>query len=105
MERYGKIIKVKPEKFKYYKELHANPWPEVIAAIAECNIRNFSIFCRDGYLFSYYEYVGNDYAEDMGKLGMLTRHWLQETDQCQQPLETAAPGEWWTEMAELFHQD
>ena len=105
MERYGKIIKVKPEKFKYYKELHANPWPEVIAAIAECNIINFSIFCRDGYLFSYYEYVGDDYAQDMEKLDILTRHWLQETDQCQQPLETAAHGEWWTEMTELFHQD
>ena len=105
MERYGKIIKVKQEKFEYYKSLHANPWPEVTEAITKCNIRNFSIFCREGYLFSYYEYIGDDYARDMKKLGQLTRHWLLETDACQQPLETAAPGEWWIEMTELFHHD
>ena len=36
--------------------------------IQECNIRNYSIYYRDGYLFSYYEYVGDDYEADMAKM-------------------------------------
>ena len=29
MKRVGQVIKVKPEKLAYYKELHANCWPGV----------------------------------------------------------------------------
>ena len=29
MKRYGQVIKVKPEFLARYKELHANPWPEI----------------------------------------------------------------------------
>ena len=105
VKRYGKVIKVKPEKLDYYKNLHAEPWPEVIKAINECNVRNFSIYFRDGYLFSYYEYIGNDYNADMKKLSELTKVWLKETDPCQIPVETAKEGEWWAEMEEVFHTD
>lgn len=105
MKRCGRVIKIKPEKLEYYKDLHAHPWPEVTAAIAACNIRNFSIYYHDGYLFSYYEYDGDDYDCDMKRLGELTQRWLEETDKCQQPLDTARPGEWWADMVELFHQD
>jgi len=104
MKRYGKVIKIKPEKIDYYKELHANPWPEVTAAINACNIRNYSIFYRDGYLFSYYEYVGSDYPADMRHLSQLTRHWLAETDPCQEPVASAASGVWWADMEEVFFQ-
>jgi hypothetical protein len=41
--------------------------------IAACNIRNYSIYLHrlpDGnhYLFSYFEYVGSDFAGDMAKM-------------------------------------
>lgn len=52
MRRFGQVIKVRPEKLAYYKELHANPWPGVNRMVKECNIQNFSIFYKDGYLFS-----------------------------------------------------
>ncbi len=103
VKRYGKVIKVKPEKLDYYKKLHAEPWPEVLKALYECNLRNFSIYYRDGYLFSYYEYIGSNYDADMKKLSELTAAWLKETDPCQQPVESAKPGEWWAEMEEVFH--
>ncbi len=34
--RLGSIIRVKPECLERYKELHANPWPEVNRTIQEC---------------------------------------------------------------------
>lgn len=44
MQRYGQIIKIKPEKIKEYKELHANPYDGVCAMIKACNIQNYSIY-------------------------------------------------------------
>jgi len=50
VQRYGSVIKVRPEKEEEYRRLHAAPWPGVLAMIRECNIRNYSIYLKDGYL-------------------------------------------------------
>jgi L-rhamnose mutarotase len=107
MRRYGMVIKVKPEKFEEYKRLHAAVWPEVLAMIRECHIRNYSIFHRDGYLFAYFEYHGEDFAADMAKMAAdpATQRWWALCNPCQEPLPTCAPGEWWAEMEEVFHTD
>ena len=107
MTRYGSVIKLKPEKLAEYKELHANVWPEVLKMIHDCNIRNYSIYYRDGFLFSYFEYHGDDFAADMKKMAAdaNTQAWWKLTDPCQQPLETCKPGEWWAGMEEFFHAD
>ena len=75
--RYGTVIRVKPEKLDEYKALHANPWSGVNKMIRECNIRNYSIYYRDGYLFSYFEYTGKDFEADMQKMALdsLTQEW------------------------------
>lgn len=107
VKRYGSVIKVKPEMLDQYKELHANPWPGVLEQITECNIRNYSIYLKDDYLFSYFEYVGQDFAADMARMAedSLTRAWWKLTDPCQAPLETRKEGEWWASMEEVFHHD
>ena len=70
MKRMSQIIRLRPEKMAEYNELHASVWPEVLACIARCNIRNYSIFLREpeNLLFAYYEYHGADYAADMAKM-------------------------------------
>jgi L-rhamnose mutarotase len=95
MQRFGSVIKVKLEKLEEYKRLHAEPWPEINRIIKASNIRNYSIYYRDGLLFSYYEYTGSDYQADMAKMAAdpLTRQWWALTDPCQQPVETHAEGE------------
>jgi L-rhamnose mutarotase len=105
--RYGTVIKVKSEKLAEYKDLHANPWPGVNKMIRECNIRNYSIYYRDGYLFSYFEYTGTDFKADMEKMAAdsLTREWWKLTDPCQEPVESAGAGVWWADMEEVFHLD
>jgi L-rhamnose mutarotase len=105
--RYGTVIKVKPEKLEEYKALHANPWPGVNKMIRECNIRNYSIYYRDGYLFSYFEYTGIDFEADMQKMAAdsLTQAWWKLTDPCQEPVETAGEGVWWADMEEVYHLD
>lgn len=107
MKRVGQIIKVRPELEEKYKALHANPWPEINAKIKDCNIQNYSIYLRDGFLFSYFEYTGTDYAADMAKMAAdpRTQDWWAECTPCQQPVETAAEGELWADMAEVYHLD
>jgi L-rhamnose mutarotase len=107
MKRYGQVIKVRPEKLGEYKRLHRDVWPEVLRMIKKCHIRNYSIFYRDGYLFSYFEYGGDNYKADMARMAAdpKTREWWTLTDPCQQPVETAATGEWWAAMEEVFHAD
>ena len=107
MERYGMVIKVKPEKLKEYKELHANAWPEVLELLKKCNIRNISIYYKDGFLFEYFEYMGDDFQADTAKLleVPIYKKWLALCDPCQEPLETRGENEWWSKMEEVFHCD
>ncbi len=111
IQRFGQIIRLKPEKYEEYKRLHAAVWPDVLAKIHECNIRRYSIFHKDGLLFAYFEYVGDDLAGDMQKMAddPRTHEWWAVTDPCQTPYEGnskgSTEGNWWLPMEELFHTD
>jgi L-rhamnose mutarotase len=107
MTRHGSIIRVKPEKLEEYKALHAAVWPGVLRMIHACNIRNYSIYHKDGLLFSTFEYVGDDFDADMAKMAAdpETQRWWDVCKPCHDPLETRAEGEWWAEMEEVFHTD
>ncbi|MFF7472264.1 L-rhamnose mutarotase [Streptomyces sp. NPDC008092] len=107
MQRFAAVIRLRPEKEAEYRALHAAAWPGVLAALGRARIGNYSIFLRDGLLFSYFEYSGNDYAADTALIAAdpVTREWWTLTDPCQQPLDTAAPGERWAPAEEVFHLD
>lgn len=110
MKRYGSVIGLRQEKLEEYRKLHADVWPDVLKMIRECNIRNYSIYLRklpDGkhYLFSYFEYTGEDFEADMAKMAAeaTTQKWWELCMPCQQPLEDRAEGQWWAAMEEVFH--
>ena len=109
MKRYGMVLGLRPEKRDDYIRLHAAVWPEVLQTITACNIRNYSIFFKEGedLLFAYYEYHGTDYAADMARMAAdpVTQKWWELCLPCQQPLATRKDGEWWAEMPEVFHTD
>ena len=109
MQRYAMVIGVRAERIDEYKKLHAAVWPDVLAMIHECNMRNYSIHLRkmpDGkhYLFSYFEY-GADFDGDMAKMAAddTTQRWWNECMPCQEPLPDLAEGDWWAPMEEVFH--
>ena len=109
MQRIGMVIGVKPERIEDYKRLHAAVWPEVLAMISACNIKNYSIFLKEpeNLLFSFFEYHGTDYAADMAKMAAdpETQRWWAINMPLQRPLETRKDGEWWAAMTEIFHVD
>lgn len=107
VKRYGSVIKIKPEKLEEYKKLHAEVWFEVKKTIKDCNIRNYSVFYKDGYLFAYFEYTGIDFDADMKKMAQdpITQKWWDICMPMQIPLKNRKKGEWWAYMEEVFHQD
>lgn len=112
MKRYGSVIQLKDDKIQEYVKLHADVWPGVLQMIIECNIRNYSIYLRklpDGnhYLFSYFEYIGDDFDADMARMAAdeITLKWWDVCKPCHEPFEDRAEGQWWADMDEVFHCD
>ena len=107
MKRYGQVIGVRKDRLQEYKAYHAQVWPEVLDMIRDCNIRNYSIFYRDGLLFAYFEYIGDDLEADMARMAAdpKTQEWWDIMMPMQQPVGNREEGEWWANMEQVFHVD
>ena len=94
MVRYGQIIHFRPEHEAEYIRYHRQVWPSVLRTVADCNIRNYSIFLRNGLLFAYFEYHGHDYGADMQRMAACphTQEWWTIMDPMQKRVD------------ELYHQ-
>jgi len=106
MRRYASVIRLRPEREAEYLRLHAAVWPAVLAQIRRSNIRNYSIFLRDGQLFAYYEYVGDDHDADLARVAEdpVTREWWTHTDPCQvRIVDERVPGALWQPLDEVWH--
>jgi len=112
VQRYGSVVGVKADRVARYEELHAAAWAEVLEIIKRSHIRNYSIYLRklaDGrhYLFSYFEYTGDDFAGDMARIAAepATQRWWAECVPCLELLPDRALDEIWSPMKEVFHLD
>lgn len=107
MRRFGQIIHLKPASADEYVKQHSAVWEPVLETISACNIKNYSIFKKDNVLLSYFEYTGNDFESDMGKMAAdeEIQHWWDLVKPLMLPLETRSAGEFWADMEEIFHLD
>lgn len=100
--RYARLVELLPEKEAEYRQLHAEVWPEVVAAVKQANIENYSIHVLElggkKYLFAYFEYTGDDPEQDFASIAAdpTTRdQWWPLTDACQARVPGTADGEQW----------
>lgn len=97
MRRMGRVITLKADIIPEYKRIHAAVWPEVLGAIRDSNIQNYTIFLKEpeNLLFAYWEYHGSDFDADMAKMAEVPRmrDWWAITDPMQVPFETRKAGE------------
>jgi L-rhamnose mutarotase len=102
--RIASVIGIPARHVAEYERLHADVWPAVLARITASRISNYSIFRYGGLLFSYLEYVGDDYEADMAAMAAdpATQEWWSFTDRLQDPLEGRPPGSW-LPIPEVFH--
>lgn len=105
MKRIASVIGLPSEGAEEYERLHANVWPAVLERISASNIANYSIYRHGELLFSYMEYVGENYEADMAAMAAdtATQEWWALCMPLQRPVEDRADGEWWKELPEVFH--
>jgi L-rhamnose mutarotase len=105
--RIAQAIRLRHEARQQYLRLHASVWPEVEAMISAANIRNYTIYLLDDLLFSYYEYVGDDYDQDMARIAAdpATQRWWRLTDPCQERLPGTPDDRQWLEVPEIWHMN
>jgi len=109
---YCATVELCPEKEQEYRELHANVWPEVRAAITKANIRNYNIYVTEiagrRLLVSHFEYIGTNPDADFASIAQdpTTRNeWWPLTDACQIRLPGTPEGSQWLAMEQVMHLD
>jgi L-rhamnose mutarotase len=76
-----------------------------ILKIRECHIKHYSIYQKNGFLFAYFEYNGEDFTKDMLKMAAdpITQEWWEIMRPMQQPVTNHLNNEWLTNMEKVFH--
>jgi L-rhamnose mutarotase len=109
LTRIGTVVGIRPEMVDTYRNLHANPWPEVVAENTRAGRSNYSIFLlpQRNLLFSYYEYRGHDRAADAARMATnpVIQEWWALCRPCQVPLVEGQGDRRWADMERIFHQD
>jgi L-rhamnose mutarotase len=107
MRRIASVIGIAPENIEEYEALHAAVWPSVLARLSESNVANYSIYRYGELLFSYFEYVGDDFDRDMDAMAadQATQDWWAICKPMQRPVADREEGEWWKDIPEVFHLD
>ena len=68
--------------------MHSEVWPAVLERLSASNIRNYSIYRHGDLLFSYMEYVGDDFDADMEAMSadQATQEWWAVCKPLQAPV-------------------
>jgi L-rhamnose mutarotase len=82
-ERTAFVLHVRPDRIDEYVAAHREVWPEMLQALKNAGIRNYSIFRDGNQVFGYFE------ADDLGRAAAF----LAEQDVC---------ARWQDAMAELL---
>ncbi len=110
--RYASCVELLAENEQEYRKLHAEVWPEVVAAIKKAHIKNYSIHLLElgekKYLFSYFEYAGDDAEKDFAKLAetpIVCDRWWPITKACHRRLPGTSEEQHWTPLEQLMYID
>ena len=106
-QRYGMAVRLKDEKREYYIENHANVWPEVLEELKKINIKNYSIFLKEDFMFGYLEYDGDNFDEDMGQMQNIpiVDKWTKLMIDCFNPFPNNKDNNSWTMMDQIFFME
>ena len=105
MQRIGMTWRVDPEHWEEYRQIHLNPWPELITAIQEIGIHNYNIFAFGTRLFSYMEFDGDDLDAAMAKLTRtdVKKRWDAEVTVWVEPAAEDGSGVQFMELERVFY--
>ncbi len=107
MQRFGRVLRLREGgAVAEYEKLHAVVWPEVLEAILQAGIRNYSIYRYDRWLFSYFELSDGITLEQAGAVfahSAACKRWEERMQTLQEPLPESLGSNGWVPMKEVFH--
>ena len=104
MQRVGMTWRVNPEHWEAYKAIHISPWPELLQAIQDVGIHNYSIFAFGTRVFAYME-VDGDVATALDALTQtdVKRKWDEEVTVWVLPEAEDGTGIQFMELEQIFY--
>ena len=105
MQRVGMTWQVKPEHWEAYKHIHLHPWPELVAAIQEYGIHNYSIFAFGTRAFAYMEVDSDDVQAVLHALAQtdIKRKWDAEVTVWVAPEAAEGTGIQFLQLQRIFY--
>jgi L-rhamnose mutarotase len=108
IRRSGAVVGLRPDAVEEYCRLHAEAWPEVLAANRLAGLSNYSIFLwrEKNLLFAYNEYRGEDRAADAAKMAAnpVMQEWWRRCRPMQVPVAPVAGQRRWADLERIFYQ-
>jgi L-rhamnose mutarotase len=101
-QRMGFVLRVKPDRIDEYVHAHREVWPEMLEALKDAGIRNYTIFRSGHEMFGYFE------ADDLERAGAylatqdVSARWQ---DAMADLLQERVPDEGPTPLEEVFRLD
>jgi L-rhamnose mutarotase len=80
MAQYAWVLEVRPGHEEEYKRRHDEIWPEMLGALKEAGIRNYSIFRHGLTLFGYFETDDLEKTQKYLAKSEANRRWSESMD-------------------------
>ena len=105
MKRVGMTWQVNPANWEEYKAIHLNPWPELLEAIQEVGIHNYSIYAFGTRVFAYMEVEGDDVYGALNRLSQtdIKKKWDAEVTAWVLPEAEEGSGIQFMELERIFY--
>lgn len=105
MKRVGMTWQVDPARWEEYRAIHLYPWPELIRAIQDVGIHNYSIFAFGTRVFAYMEVDGEDAYAALAELSAtdIKQRWDAEVTVMVLPEAAEGSGVQFLELEPIFY--
>jgi len=74
-QRTAFVLSVRPDKIDQYIQAHKEVWPEMLGALREAGIRNYTIFRHGNEMFGYFEAEDLDAAANHLERQQISTRW------------------------------
>jgi L-rhamnose mutarotase len=107
VRRYASSVDVVPDKLEEYRALHSSIGSGILENMRTAHISNYTVFMHNTRAYTYFEYAGGDFENDMARMTVETETcmWLDACRTLQYKIPGEKSADWWQEMREVFHTD